>query len=73
MAATDRIASIQTLSGTGACHMAAVWLEEFYDFPTENKDIYISRESWFNHYNVRLLPFAPVFLTSGRSCKLRED
>jgi aspartate aminotransferase len=45
---SPRIASIQTLSGTGACHMAALWLVEHYDFPTETKDIYISNPSWFN-------------------------
>ncbi|KAI5957141.1 AAT2 [Candida jiufengensis] len=45
----DRIISQQTLSGTGALHLAGVFLKKFYQ---KSKDIYISQPTWANHKQV---------------------
>ncbi|KAI5479650.1 glycosyltransferase family 2 protein [Pseudohyphozyma bogoriensis] len=45
---SGRVASVQTLSGTGACHYGAVFLEKYYSFP-RGKEIYISSPTWYNH------------------------
>ena len=41
-----RVISVQTLSGTGANHLAALFFAKFYEFPTSKKEIYISNPTW---------------------------
>ncbi|KAI5962693.1 AAT2 [Candida pseudojiufengensis] len=45
----NRIISQQSLSGTGALHLAGVFLKKFYN---KSKDIYISSPTWANHKQV---------------------
>lgn len=40
-----RLRSVQTLSGTGANHLAALFMSRFYQF-TKDKEIYISNPTW---------------------------
>ncbi|WFD33068.1 aspartate transaminase [Malassezia sp. CBS 17886] len=47
-----RVVSNQTLSGSGACHVAAVFLGRFYPFPGGKKQIYVSDPTWPNHYGI---------------------
>ena len=62
--------SIQTISGTGAVHLGALFLEKFYPRPT-NQSVYISSPTWPNHNqifaNVKL-PFKtyPYFHTETK-------
>ncbi|KAK0496151.1 aspartate aminotransferase [Armillaria luteobubalina] len=44
-----RVASIQTISGTGANHLGAFFLSRFYQINGEKK-VYISRPTWMNHH-----------------------
>lgn len=46
--AENRVSSVQTISGTGANHLAAVFLSKFYDFKG-HRQIYISNPTWANH------------------------
>jgi len=41
----DRVASVQTISGTGANHLAALFLSRYYPFDGE-KVIYLSDPTW---------------------------
>ena len=41
-----RVASAQSISGTGACHYAAVFLRDFYD---PSATVYITSPTWSNH------------------------
>lgn len=41
--------STQTISGTGANHLGALFLARFYPFPSGTKKIYISNPTWANH------------------------
>lgn len=41
--------STQTISGTGANHLGALFLAKFYPFPSAQKKIYISNPTWANH------------------------
>lgn len=50
--AQDRTASIQTVAGTGACHLAAAFLSEFYSFPLNKKQVHISSPTWSNYYGL---------------------
>jgi len=43
-----RVASVQTISGTGANHLAALFLSKFYGW-NGNKIIYLSNPTWANH------------------------
>ncbi|KAJ3568692.1 hypothetical protein NP233_g5544 [Leucocoprinus birnbaumii] len=43
-----RVASVQTISGTGANHLGALFLSKFYSF-REDKEVYLSRPTWANH------------------------
>ncbi|KDN44729.1 putative aspartate aminotransferase, cytoplasmic [Tilletiaria anomala UBC 951] len=43
-----RVSSVQTISGTGANHLGAVFLSKFYRFPAK-KEIYLSNPTWANH------------------------
>lgn len=57
-----RVISVQTLSGTGANHLAALFFARFYQFPRggDAREIYISNPTWANHHaiisNVGLKP-----------------
>jgi aspartate aminotransferase len=46
-----RVASVQTISGTGANHLGAVFLSKFYDFAKHGgkRQIFISNPTWANH------------------------
>jgi len=48
---TQKIASIQTLSGTGACYIAAKFLKKLY-FNNNEGIIYLPNKTWSNHYNI---------------------
>lgn len=47
----QRTSSVQTISGTGANHLGAVFLEKFYDWGRGGgqKQIFISNPTWANH------------------------
>ncbi|KAK4699888.1 hypothetical protein P7C70_g6367, partial [Phenoliferia sp. Uapishka_3] len=46
----NRVASVQTISGTGACHLAALFLSRFYAFPDgDTKEVWIPNPTWANH------------------------
>lgn len=55
--AENRISSTQTLSGTGALHVAGLFIKHFYKSPSESSSssseekptIYISKPTWGNH------------------------
>lgn len=46
-----RVSSVQTISGTGANHLGAVFLSKFFKFPSilGSKQIYLSNPTWANH------------------------
>ncbi|MCO5589859.1 hypothetical protein L7F22_043828 [Adiantum nelumboides] len=46
-----RVSSVQTISGTGANHLGAVFLNKFYPFDKAGgrREIYISNPTWANH------------------------
>lgn len=48
-----RLRSVQTLSGTGANHLAALFMSRFYQF-TKDKEIYISNPTW-GMYSVSMI------------------
>ncbi|KAI5122083.1 hypothetical protein M0805_006065 [Coniferiporia weirii] len=43
-----RVASVQTISGTGANHLAALFLSKFYQW-NGPKQVFISNPTWVNH------------------------
>ncbi|KKA26107.1 hypothetical protein TD95_003124 [Thielaviopsis punctulata] len=47
--AEKRVASVQTISGTGAVHMGALFLSKFY---RGNRQVYISNPTWPNHNQI---------------------
>ncbi|ABN68070.2 aspartate aminotransferase [Scheffersomyces stipitis CBS 6054] len=47
--AENRVVSQQSLSGTGALHVAGVLLKEFY---TGEKTVYLSKPTWANHNQI---------------------
>lgn len=47
-----RVATNQTISGSGANHVGAVFLHDFYPFPGGQKVIYVSDPSWPNHFAI---------------------
>ncbi|KAI9682711.1 MAG: Aspartate aminotransferase, cytoplasmic [Trizodia sp. TS-e1964] len=47
----DQLASIQTISGTGAVHLGALFLSKFYSRPA-GKPVYFSSPTWANHYQI---------------------
>jgi aspartate aminotransferase len=50
--AEKRVASVQTISGTGANHLGASFLSKFYDFSKHGggkREIHISNPTWANH------------------------
>ena len=50
----DLVAKCQTISGTGALNIAALFLSTHYKFPYERKLIYIPNPTWANHTNIFL-------------------
>ncbi|KAH8117353.1 aspartate aminotransferase [Phellopilus nigrolimitatus] len=46
--AEGRVASVQTISGTGANHLAALFLSRFYEW-NGPKQVFISNPTWVNH------------------------
>lgn len=44
-----RVASFQTISGTGAVHLGALFLAKFYQ---GNKTVYLSDPTWANHHQI---------------------
>lgn len=44
--AQNRVASMQTISGTGAVHLGALFLSRFF---SGNKTVYLSNPTWANH------------------------
>ncbi|KAG9318786.1 putative aspartate aminotransferase, cytoplasmic [Chiua virens] len=54
-----RVVSVQTISGTGANHLAGLFLSRYYNFNGE-RQIFLSNPTWVNHYalfrNVGLTP-----------------
>jgi len=44
----ERIAGVQTLSGTGACRIGGQFLADFYP----NKNIYVPDPTWGNHHKI---------------------
>ncbi|TCD60529.1 Aspartate aminotransferase, cytoplasmic [Steccherinum ochraceum] len=50
--AEERVSSVQTISGTGANHLGALFLSRFYAFPRDGgreKTVYLSNPTWANH------------------------
>ncbi|KAJ8078672.1 hypothetical protein PM082_012955 [Marasmius tenuissimus] len=45
--ADGRVTSVQTISGTGANHLGALFLSKFY--PWGEKNVYLSNPTWANH------------------------
>lgn len=49
----DNIASLQTVGGTGACHMGAAFLKRWYSYPSNTSPVaYVSDPSWENHQDI---------------------
>ncbi|KAK0552507.1 Aspartate aminotransferase, cytoplasmic [Tilletia horrida] len=50
----NRVSSAQTISGTGANHLGAVFLSKFYNFGKHGgeRQIYISNPTWANHKSI---------------------
>jgi aspartate aminotransferase len=45
----DRSSSIQTISGTGAVHLGALFLAKFYN---GSRRVYVSNPTWVNHHQI---------------------
>ncbi|KAI4161104.1 MAG: hypothetical protein LQ342_005141 [Letrouitia transgressa] len=54
-----RVASFQTISGTGAVHLGARFLSEYYKRP-ENQPVYFSSPTWANHHQIFSKAFLPI-------------
>ncbi|KAF2019299.1 aspartate aminotransferase [Aaosphaeria arxii CBS 175.79] len=46
-----RVTSLQTISGTGAVHLGALFLAKFYK-PNSNRTAYFSDPTWPNHFQI---------------------
>ncbi|KAI2641221.1 PLP-dependent transferase [Xylaria nigripes] len=44
-----RVTSVQTISGTGAVHLGALFLSKFYP---GHKKVYVSNPTWVNHHQI---------------------
>ncbi|KAK0719473.1 pyridoxal phosphate-dependent transferase [Lasiosphaeris hirsuta] len=51
-AAEKRVASVQTISGTGAVHLGALFLAKFYKVNGANRTVYLSNPTWANHNQI---------------------
>jgi aspartate aminotransferase len=47
-----RAASVQTISGTGAVHLGALFLAKFYKIQGANRTVYVSNPTWANHHQI---------------------
>ncbi|KAL0947026.1 hypothetical protein HGRIS_013169 [Hohenbuehelia grisea] len=45
----NRAVSVQTISGTGANHLGALFLSRFYSWGDAPKRVYLSKPTWANH------------------------
>ncbi|KAJ7751951.1 aspartate amino-transferase [Mycena metata] len=50
--AEGRVASVQTISGTGANHLGALFLSKFYQWSTGEKKVWLSNPTWANHHAI---------------------
>ncbi|KAK4644099.1 Aspartate aminotransferase, cytoplasmic [Podospora bellae-mahoneyi] len=50
--AEKRVASVQTISGTGAVHLGALFLARFYKVNGANRTLYLSNPTWANHHQI---------------------
>ncbi|CAL1704931.1 unnamed protein product [Somion occarium] len=48
----DRVASVQTISGTGANHLGALFLSRFYGFGEGGRKVWLSNPTWVNHFAI---------------------
>lgn len=46
-----RVASVQTISGTGANHLGALFLSKFY-YKGAQREVYLSNPTWANHHAI---------------------
>ncbi|KAI0317849.1 aspartate aminotransferase [Amylostereum chailletii] len=49
--AEGRVVSVQTISGTGANHLGALFLSRYYGF-NGKKQVYLSDPTWVNHFAI---------------------
>ncbi|CAK5277741.1 unnamed protein product [Mycena citricolor] len=49
--ADGRVSSVQTISGTGANHLGALFLSRFYQWGSEKK-VWLSNPTWANHFAI---------------------
>jgi len=56
----NRVASVQTISGTGANHLGALFLSRFYEWTDNKPQVFLSDPTWVNHFaimrNVQIEP-----------------
>ncbi|KAG8748674.1 Aspartate aminotransferase, cytoplasmic [Ceratobasidium sp. 414] len=56
----NRVASVQTISGTGANHLGALFLSRFYEWTDNKPQVFLSNPTWVNHFaimrNVQIEP-----------------
>lgn len=50
--AEKRTTSVQTISGTGAVHLAGLFLARFYKVDGANRTVYLSNPTWANHNQI---------------------
>ncbi|KAJ7452529.1 aspartate aminotransferase [Mycena galericulata] len=50
--AEGRVASVQTISGTGANHLGALFLSKFYQWGNAGKKVWLSNPTWANHHAI---------------------
>ncbi|KAL2133127.1 hypothetical protein VTI74DRAFT_2859 [Chaetomium olivicolor] len=50
--AEKRTASVQTISGTGAVHLGALFLAKFYKINGTSRTVYVSNPTWANHHQI---------------------
>ncbi|KAF8744769.1 Aspartate aminotransferase, partial [Rhizoctonia solani] len=50
--AEGRVASVQTISGTGANHLGALFLSRFYEWTDNKPQVFVSDPTWINHFAI---------------------
>ncbi|KAJ7063194.1 aspartate amino-transferase [Mycena amicta] len=59
--ADGRVSSVQTISGTGANHLGALFLSRFYQWGSAEKKVWLSNPTWANHQAIfKNVGIAPV-------------
>ncbi|QRV86060.1 aminotransferase class I and II protein [Ceratobasidium sp. AG-Ba] len=48
----NRVASVQTISGTGANHLGALFLSRFYQWTDNKPQVFVSNPTWINHFAI---------------------